>query len=72
MVSIEQIRKVLFFAQPKMIVFDPERGNNRLELLRQSIPEFYHCNSNSRFCSTNIFQMMTKMGMNFTPNTFPN
>lgn len=41
-VSIANVRKILFLAQPKMIVFDPETGNNRIELLRQSIPEFYH------------------------------
>jgi hypothetical protein len=43
MVSIANIRKVLFLVQPRMVVFDPEVGNNRLELLRQSIPELYHC-----------------------------
>jgi hypothetical protein len=42
-VSVANIRKILFLVQPRMIVFDPECGNNRLELLRQSIPEFYHC-----------------------------
>lgn len=42
-VSVANIRKILFLVQPRMIVFDPECGNNRLDLLRQSIPEFYHC-----------------------------
>mmetsp|Transcript_6626 Transcript_6626/g.6933 ORF Transcript_6626/g.6933 Transcript_6626/m.6933 type:complete len:249 (-) Transcript_6626:100-846(-) len=40
--SVQEIRKALFASQPKLIVFDPEFGLNRLELLRQSIPEFYH------------------------------
>ena len=39
--TVEDIRACLEAADSRMIVFDPE--DDRLELLRKAIPEFYHC-----------------------------
>lgn len=39
--TVEDVRACLAAADSRMIVFDPE--DDRLELLRKAIPEFYHC-----------------------------
>jgi hypothetical protein len=41
--TVAEVRECLALAQCRMIVFDPQsEGVDRLELLRMSIPEFYH------------------------------
>ena len=39
--SVQDIRTCLSESDCRMIVFDPE--DDRLNMLRKAIPEFYHC-----------------------------
>jgi hypothetical protein len=48
--TVAEVRECLALAQCRMIVFDPQsEGVDRLELLRMSIPEFYHCKSTRNY-----------------------
>ena len=61
--SISAVRSALKAAKCRVVVFDHNKGvenpgNDKLLLLRQSIPEFYHCESiynHYNYVSTYLF-----------------
>lgn len=60
--TVDEVRECLTLAQCRMIVFEPQSdGVDRLELLRLSIPEFYHCKYTMGVVANLYIQIVTSL-----------